>query len=166
MLYRASKYEEHNETLEKFVSLFNGSEFTSIVCKYFEKEQFVHDAWINLWGIKIKFDWSKKFGWSGSTFPYATYTQFERKFNPEKQIALAVVCNREESFFLAAWHKDFGEPFRVSRITDSDNKEDGLARATSKFRVFSYGEVSIFKKWVLNTYPLSLGMLKIEGGQK
>ena len=159
-MYYPSRYEEHNDSLKKFVDSFNQAEFKTIEA-VMKEEDFKNDAWIDLWGVKINFDWQKAFLWSGSTFLFPQFQGFERKFDPEKKIHLFIECSKDEVSFVVAWLKDFGDPEKIVRSQEK-GIENGFCRKTKHFRIFKYSDMKFFKFWLLNTYPLLIGKLNIK----
>jgi hypothetical protein len=79
-LYQPSKYAEHNTSLDRWMLKFNAAKPLDITAKAYEIEQFIHDGIIDLWGVTIRFDWTKRHQWQGQIFPFQTVGQFERKF--------------------------------------------------------------------------------------
>ncbi|MCJ7761171.1 hypothetical protein MUP59_08555, partial [Candidatus Bathyarchaeota archaeon] len=75
---------------------------------------------------------------------------------------LAIMCNTTETHFLGAWHSDFSGRIAVKRKTEFISKEDGVMRTCSKYKVMGYQELELFKKWLLNTYPLTLGKVQLK----
>jgi hypothetical protein len=162
-MLKPSAYPDHNESLNKWVAQFSIAKPLDITAKSYETEQFIHDGIINLWGVIIKFDWEKRQDWNGENFPFQEVGQFERKFSKEKEIELAIMCNLEETHFLVAWHSDFQDKVAVLRKTDSPSvKEQGFMRLSSKYKIFSYQKIEVFKMWLLNTYPLRLGRINLK----
>lgn len=148
-MFRPSKKAEHDNSLTRFIEMFNGAHPQDITAKMWLVEQYVYDGVIDLWGLEIKYDWEKRDGWEGDEFPFDTLGQFERKFDSEKEIQLTIQSNRDETYFAVAWHKDFDEVTDVLRTTNYKYEEAGRMRTTRKFTVFSYGNMNQFKRWLL-----------------
>lgn len=157
-MYYPSRYEEHNVSLKKFSELFNQTNFKGINSSIFEKEKYIHDAWFDLWGVQINFDWQKSFLWKESAYPFPHIQSFERKFSGFKKIHLFIECHKDENYFAVAWKKDFGDPLKLWLKTEN-GFENGFVRRSTKFKVFKYSDMHIFKCWLLNTYPLDAGKL-------
>lgn len=151
-LWRPTTKPEHDESLERFMRRFNESPPQDISMSMWKEERFIHDGNINLWGVVVHYDWEKRHDWEGERFPYETLGQFERKFVTEKGIELTIQSNKEETYFIVAWHRDFDEVIGVSRKTDYEVEEPGKMRTTRKFEIFSYTEMNRFKRWLLTTY--------------
>ena len=160
-MYQPSKYAEHNTSLDRWMLKFNAAKPLDITAKAYEIEQFIHDGIIDLWGVTIRFDWTKRHQWQGQIFPFETVGQFERKFASEKQTDLAIMSNREETHTLGIWNSDFQERVNTQFTTDFKLKQDGSMRLSDKYKIYRNEELWILKTWLLNTYPLQLGRVKL-----
>ncbi len=153
-MYWPSKYKDHNDSLDRWIPLFNETDPKYITAKR-ESRPGIRDVVIDLLGKKIGMDWqkrSRKHWKEGGKFPFVELGQFERKFDSHKEIALSIQCNNEETAFVVAWHKDFGESIEIERDTENGELEKGGMRTTKKFKEFMYEEISDFKSWLLKTH--------------
>ena len=153
-MYFPGEYDPHNESLNRWLPLFNETSPKYITAER-ESKPGIRDVVIDLLYKKIGMDWQKRSSkhWKeGEKFPFVKLGQFERKFEPYKEIDLTVQCNNEENAFVVAWHGDFGEPEEVDRDTESGELEKGEMRTTKKFKKFMYEEISDFKSWLLKTH--------------
>ena len=150
-LWKPLRKAEHDASLKRFIHEFNQASPKAISMSMWIEEKFIHDGTIDLWGIMVHYDWEKREDWYGERFPFVTLGQFERKFMVEKGIELTIQSNIEETCFVVAWHRDFGEPLNVSRETGYNFEEQGRMRTTEKFRIFWYSNITEFKKWLQST---------------
>lgn len=151
-LWRPSTKDEHDESLRRFIYDFNKSYSQNISIDMYKEEKFVHDGVINLLGTIVHYDWEKRHSWEGEKFPFETLGQLERKFVAEKGIDLTIQCNKEETHFVVAWHRNFEEVVEKLRKANHGLFESGKMRTTKKFAVFNYREMERFKKWLLRNY--------------
>lgn len=156
--------EEHDTSMRRWLKIFNDA-FPLYVVAVEKNELYVADGYIKTPLEKISFDWQKrdegKKPWiCGSVFPYSSLGQYERKFKEEMGIECTIQCNRNETHFVFAWHKDFGKPIRVSRQTDYLENESGLIRFTKKFSVFSYAQMPEFKIFFLESLNKQVSLTK------
>ena len=158
-MYRPSKYDEHNSSLEKFSILFNrNKDINKVEFVYNEQENYSDDGIIILYeiGKQIYFDWEKRERYfQNGQFKFKTLGQFERKFHKNPKIGITIQCDSSENHILVALHSSFKQKRVVSRLTDSYN-EIGDMRETEDFSIYSYEEIDKFiaqiKKWALEDY--------------
>ncbi len=153
-MYWPGKYKDHNESLNRWLQLFNET-YPKYITAERESKPGIRDVVIDLPYKKRGMDWQKrtrKHWKEGEKFPFVELGQFDRKFEPYKEIDLTIQCNNKENRFVVAWHKDFGEPEKVERDTESGKLEKGEMRTTRKYKEFMYEEISDFKSWLLKTH--------------
>lgn len=147
-MYRPSKYEEHNQSLEKFANIFNNIgnvENVSII--YNEDENYSDDGKIILLNQnkEIYYDWEKRDKYfSDGKFTFATLGQFERKFHKTPKIGITIQCDSEEENVLVALHSEFNSKQSTYRTTDTNEREYGRMRTTSDFYIYNYSEIDKF----------------------
>ena len=146
-MYRRSKYQDSNDSLDRFTALFNPVAqshrmrlFVSHIENYSDDGIIVLDDSLQL----IVFDWEKRqddslFDAEGH-FSYETLGQFERKFHKSPSVGLTLQCDVDEKYFIAALHDSFGEASRVARKTDSSYREFGEMRTTRDFHIFTFDQ--------------------------
>lgn len=155
-LYRPSTMSDHDRSLKKWIDIFNKTPPYNIYARE-EQEKFIRDGIIKTPKKELGFDWEKrnKHWFSGRTFPFQELGQFERKFKPEMQVDCTIQCNYNEDHFVFAFHEDFENKINVSRETDYLENEAGYMRTTKNFRVFSYLQMEVFKKFLVIKRKLS-----------
>ena len=153
-MYRPSKYDTHNKSLDDFSKLFNSKcNPNEMVFIYNESENYSDDGKIILYnlGKQIYYDWEKRDRYfENGVFKFNTLGQFERKFHKTPKIGITIQCDSSENHVLVALHSSFKEKRIVSRLTDSSNEIGGM-RETSDFIIYSYDEIDKFieqiKEW-------------------
>ena len=155
-MYRPSKYETHNKSLDDFAKLFNSKcNPNEMIFIYNEDENFSDDGKIILYDLnkEIYYDWEKRDRYfENGVFKFNTLGQFERKFHKNPKIGITIQCDSSENHVLVALHSSFKEKRIVSRLTDSYNEVGGM-RETSDFIIYSYDEIDKLidqiRKWAL-----------------
>lgn len=152
-MYRPSMYNMHDESMFRFAELFNECP----VCKEVEmrpneKETYDNDGvFVNVGtGIRIGFDWEYRDKYfANCKFRFSSLGQYERKIS-KNSIQLSIQCDSTQTGIAVAWHRDWLKEMQEKRslATDYDTKEQGVIRYTSKFRIYSYQEVSSFKQMI------------------
>jgi hypothetical protein len=69
--------------------------------------------------------------------------------------------NARATHTLGIWNSDFQERVTVRFATDFKLKQDGSMRLSDKYKIYRNEELWILKTWLLNTYPLQLGRVKL-----
>lgn len=158
-MYYPSKYDEHNESLKRFVKLFNetaGKLGGRIVMRIRENENFRDDGIIQdcKTDMQILFDWEKRQSYyTKCGFPFDTFGQFERKIKKE-EILLSIQCSQNEDCFCIAWHEDFKDENIefIPSATESGEPEFTGKRFTKKFLELRYDEMDKFYKILENAF--------------
>lgn len=158
-MYHPEKYESHNESLQRFIDIFNDiaqQKGNKLKMEFRETENYIDDGHIVFLetGDAIIFDWEKRFRYYDTYgFPFDTFGQFERKIQKE-EIELSIQCSKDESAFCYAWHSDFLKetPERVPSITGSGSYENNPKRFTKKFYELRYDEIEKFHNSVLEKF--------------
>lgn len=134
---------EHDSTLDKFISKFNNVKPYE-VSAMINPKLFIADAFFNILGKVIPFDWMKKYDkqFTSKYFPFNTLRCFDRKWNFKMDII--IIQNKDESAIACAWSKDFGKPFETIC-----NTSRGLAitkmRETNVFLTISMDNLQTLK---------------------
>lgn len=150
MMQRPTFYHKHNQSLEKFATLFNREpHFPEMTIKPIEEETFRDDGFIidTYTGKRIGFDWELRDRYfANGQFKFSTLRQFERKIS-KPEIDMSIQCDSTETSIIVAWHEDFkrGKSFIQPSFTDFDYKEDAMVRETSHFMIYLYDQISSFK---------------------
>lgn len=155
-MYRPSTEKRHNQYLNTFIKLFNLTEPQDITAEL-EPRPYIRDAIIKFKYGVIGFDFEVRDNWPGGrqyhNFPFATLAQLERKFEPEKEIDLTIQTSTDMRWVATAWHRNFGPPKEVERITNHDWLEKGQMRETTKFVIFNITHLDQLKHWIGTTPP-------------
>jgi len=152
-MYFPTQYEPHNESLEKFIKIFNNisqEKFDGrIIMDANKKENYREDGRIidTLSGKNIYYDWEKRHSYYiDCGFPFATFGQFERKIQ-KLEILLSIQCNKLETCFIIAWHEDFKRaPKKFIKSKTSNGYEKTPKRFINEFKEFKYSEMEEFYK--------------------
>lgn len=156
-MYRPSKYNKHNESLDFFAKLFNAEKSMSdIIMEPIDEETFDNDGFFVdvKTGKKIGFDWEYRDRYfKNGIFSFDSLGQYERKLKKES-IQVSVQCDSTQTAILVAWHDDFllEEKVKLSLATDSWKKQYGGVRYTKKFKIYHYGEIKEFKKMIQRAF--------------
>lgn len=148
---RPSMYQRHEDSLAKFVDLFNNCrDGLPLVMQVYQVENFRDDGIIvnTRTGKRIVFDWEIRDKYfNRGTFQFKELRQFERKIKKD-EIGLSLQCDREETAVLVAWHNDFlkNDPLEVKLSTDYQWNEHNLVRATRAFKIYQYSEIKEFRR--------------------
>lgn len=152
-MYRPSKYNKHNESLENFAKLFNDEQSAKhIVMEPIDEETYDNDGkFVNIkTGEEIGFDWEYRDRYfSNGVFSFDSLGQYERKLI-KKSIQLSIQCDNTQTAILVAWHEDFllENKVKIGLATDSPRKQYGGVRYTKRFKIYSYQEIKEFKKMI------------------
>ncbi len=149
-MYHPSKYQEHNDSLDRFVRKFNEvskKRNGQILIEIHKQENFIDDAIIKdeKTGKSISFDWEKRESYYSSCgFPFKTFGQFERKIIKPK-ILLSIQCSKSEDCFCIAWHSDFKKEGieNIGSITETGNYEYYGKRFTKEFKEIKYDDMEL-----------------------
>ena len=147
-MYHPKKYEDHEQSLKKFVDLFNKQSDGRICMSIHKEENFRDDGVISdkKTGKQIPFDWEKRHSYYNTFgFPFDSFGQFERKIlKPE--VILSIQCSKDESAFCIAWHSDFlkEEMKKIDSIKENGSYENKGKRFTRKFKEYSYKDIGHF----------------------
>lgn len=156
-MYRPSKYDKHNETLEYFANLFNTeTSVTDIIMSPNKEETFDNDGYfIDLnTGEKIGFDWEYRDRYfKNGNFCFDSLGQYERKLR-KASIRISLQCDSTQTAVLVAWHEDFllEDKVRLSLATDYNQKQNGDVRYTKEFKIYRYGEIKEFKQMLKRAF--------------
>jgi hypothetical protein len=157
-MYHSNKYDESNQSLERFGLAFNkiayqlGSEFYFNISKI---ENFRDDGSIihTKTGKRILFDWEKRHSYYNSfgQFAFKTFGQFERKIR-KPEIELSIQCSTDETGFCIAWHNDFRNEVvvNVGSKTANGGKEFDGKRFTKNYLEIPYVDMAKFYQILLN----------------
>lgn len=150
-MYRPSTYNAHNESMNAFVSIFNGCVlFPNIVMKPKEKEDYQCDGYfVNVnTGEQIGYDWEirDKYFQNGQ-FEFETLGQYERKII-KADIELSLQADSTQTAVAVAWHNDFKNTDVLNRrlSTDTKYKQKGQTRETNKFWIIRYEDIAKLKE--------------------
>ncbi len=150
---RPSMYQKHEESLSRFVDLFNNTRDNyPVIMQIYQTENFRDDGVIvdSKTGKRITFDWEIRDKYfSRGKFKFSTLGQFERKIKKD-EIGLSLQCDKEQTAVLVAWHQDWlkEKPQPVSLKTDSRNKEKGMVRMTRHFKIYPYANMVAFRAMI------------------
>lgn len=156
-MYRPSKYDKHNETLEYFAKLFNSeTSATDIVMSPNKEETYDNDGYfVNLkTGEKIGFDWEYRDRYfENGRFRFESLGQYERKLI-KGSISISLQCDSTQTAILVAWHQDFltEDKISLSLATDYTQKQNGDVRYTKEFRIYRYEEINDFKQMIKRAF--------------
>lgn len=158
---RPSMYQAHEDSLKKFTDLFNGChDGLPMVMQIYQTENFRDDGVIvnTKTGKRVAFDWEIRDKYfSKGKFAFRELRQFERKIKKE-EIGLSLQCDREETAVLVAWHEDWlqSKPISVQLATDYKWSEKNLVRDTTKFKIYSYDQMDVFRAMLFRALGKSL----------
>lgn len=153
-MYRPSMYPIHYESLERFSKIFNeSSEHSNLRMILSEKDEFTNDGVIldEESGKTIGFAWQYRDKYfANCRFRFETLGQYERKlFNPT--ISISIQCDSTETGIIVAWHEDWFKENRITRPLETDSDDEiGTVRYTKNYRIYSYLNISEFKKMIDN----------------
>ncbi|MBQ9277576.1 MAG: hypothetical protein IJ224_02970 [Lachnospiraceae bacterium] len=152
-MYRPSKYDKHNETMEQFAKMFNDSKVCpNVKMRPNEEETYDNDGiFIDVeTGEYIGFDWEYRDKYfSNGKLSFKEIGQYERKIK-KPSIQLALQCDSTVTSVAAAWHNDFyNEDIETKSLsTDYAEKQIGDVRYTKKYKIYSFNEIDKFKHMV------------------
>lgn len=153
-MYRPSTAKRHDMFLASFIKTFNKAKPQTITAQK-ETKKYIRDGIITLGPKLIGFDFEVRDDWSRGRFPYSTLGQFERKFDPEKEIELSIQTSTDGRWFVVAWHSDFEIKKGVERKTNFHRKEKGIMRTTQRFAVFDFPTgLDKLKRYLLCKFPV------------
>lgn len=156
-MWRPSKYQEHNLSLDKFKDLFNNcGYYNNIIINPIEEETFEDDGYIIDTNTqqKIIFDWEKRDRYfSNGKFRFDSLGQFERKIR-KPQIKLSLQCDSTDTAVAVAWHEDWRRENRIdlNLSTDYINDEYGTVRYTKSFKIYKYSEMEQLKAMIQRAF--------------
>ncbi len=149
-MYRPSKYDIHNESMNKFVKIFNDCPlFPDIIMFPKKEEDFKCDGYFvnTTTQKKIGYDWELRDRYfSNGVFAFKTLGQYERKIiKPDIEITLQ--ADSTQTAVAVAWHEDYRNENLLNRslLTDTNKKQFGNTRETSKFWIIRYENVATLK---------------------
>ncbi len=124
--------------------------YSNIVMKPKEKEDFQCDGYFvnKNTGEKIGYDWEMRDRYfENGNFKFATLGQYERKISKD-DIEISLQADSTQTAVAVAWHNDFKSNNVLNRSlsTDTEYKQQGQTRETSKFWIIMYEDVAILKK--------------------
>ena len=158
-MYRPSKYNIHNESMDKFVKVFNACPlFPNIVMIPKEKEDFQCDGYFlnTITGQSIGYDWELRDKYfANGVFRFKTLGQYERKIiKPDIEITLQ--ADSTQTAVAVAWHEDYRNENILNRSlsTDTNKKQFGNTRETSKFWIIRYEDVERLKMILHKAFEL------------
>lgn len=151
-MYRASMYDKHDTSMEKFVKLFNNSlSYPNLKIEPITEETFIDDG--NIVDEKTKqsvgFDWEYRDRYfSNGVFSFDTLGQYERKII-KPSIKLSLQCDSTETAVAVAWHEDWRLEDIVKLNLATDSKDQlGKVRYTKHFKIYFYENIAELKKMI------------------
>lgn len=165
-MYRPSMYNKHDETMLHFAELFNSCS----VCRNIEMLPNVIETYDNdgtfadrSTNQTIGFDWEyrdKYFKYG--KFAFKELGQYERKLK-KPSIQISLQCDSTETAIAVGWHEDWllEEEEKRAMRTDHLWKEKGSVRYTTRFKIYSFEQVDIFKKMIARAMGLQTYSSKI-----
>ncbi len=160
-MYRPSMYNKHDETMLNFAEIFNQSPVCeNIKMRPNSEETYDNDGiFIDLnINRSIGYDWEYRDRYfANCEFEFDSLGQYERKLiKPSIQISLQ--CDSTETGIAVGWHEDWLQEEREKRAlrTDSSQKEQGSIRYTTRFKIYSFEDVDIFKSMVARAMQMHI----------
>lgn len=159
MMYHSDLYNEHNESLDRFIKLFNSAEPKNLLMIRKPVEDYKHDGLlINLeTGHNFGFDWTKSQHtlFNQSNFIYKYLGCINTKLNTKSsQLFITTDCNEQQ--IAIAWRNDFlQEPINYFSCIYDGQEIFRKIRYTDKYKIYTYNNIKSFKEMINNALLLN-----------
>lgn len=159
-MYRPSTYNAHNESLSKFIEIFNNSTLApNIIIEAKETEDFQCDGYFvdTNTNKKIGFDWEMRDDsahFSNGKLMFSDLAQFGRKIDNHPDIDITLQADVTQTAVAVAWHDDFRNGKRIEKTakTDSEKKQEYIMYKTNDFWIIRYDEINKLKQILLMAF--------------
>ena len=151
-MYRASKYNISQASLEFFAKRFNEApNYRNLEWRYINEESFVNDGYfIDVGtGKSLGYDWEIRDNYfENGRFKYNTIRQFDRKMK-KASIQLSIQGDRDCMAFIAVWHNDLRRnPSFIQKSKTDYGYENAVVWETNLFQLYRLEEIDQFKDMI------------------
>lgn len=152
-MYHKELYNEHNESLDRFIKIFNSTNPKNLLMIRKPVEDYKHDGLLidMVSGNNFGFDWTKSQNilFNENGLKYQKLACINSKLNT-KTSQLLITTDLQENQIAVSWHNDFiEESVQYFTYMTKEGKEIlRTIRYTQNFKTYTYNNIECFKNMI------------------